>query len=178
MTVCQSRFFCFSVLNLASFLSFLETASCSRDCLDIASHFWKMGWKQELIAVCRTIEGPAGGGCRAEPHRLEVPARFGAGKHRHSRVNTVRTRCRRVESGAEASLFEQLLTLCKAPGLLKECGKQRTDLHQCRSAQAKSSGTGGRDALPRLGCAGPSDIGLAAVGAAAGMVGTLQPTAD
>lgn len=47
--------------------------------------------------------------------------------------------CRLLESGAEALLFEQLLTLFKARGLLKEWGKQRTDSTHIIAAVRKLS---------------------------------------
>jgi transposase len=48
-------------------------------------------------------------------------------------------RCRLIEGGAEALLFEQLLTLFKARGLLKERGKQRTDSTHIIAAVRKLS---------------------------------------
>ena len=48
-------------------------------------------------------------------------------------------RCRLLECGAEALLFEQLLTLFKARGLLKERGKQRTDSTHIIAAVRKLS---------------------------------------
>ena len=47
--------------------------------------------------------------------------------------------CRLLEGGAEAPLFEQLLTLFKARGLVKERGKQRTDSSHIIAAVRKLS---------------------------------------
>jgi transposase len=48
-------------------------------------------------------------------------------------------RCRLIEGGAETLLFEQLLTLFKARGLLKERSKQRTDSTHIIAAVRKLS---------------------------------------
>ncbi len=48
-------------------------------------------------------------------------------------------RCRLIEGGAEALLFEQLLTLSKARGLLQERSKQRTDSTHIIAAVRKLS---------------------------------------
>ena len=77
--------------------------------------------------VRRGARRPPGRRRRPRPHRLEVRPRPGADRSRLRLLGLCAFRARLVAGGAERLLLEAMLETCKAHGLVKARGKQRTD---------------------------------------------------